>query len=89
MDIVRPVAESKALGLNAFLDPAAGAVRADPERLQQIVTNLLSNAVKFTGPGGRVSILLDRVGDEVQLQVADTGKGIRSDFLPHMFDRFR
>ena len=69
--------------------PGGRAVRADPERLQQIVTNLLGNAVKFTGPGGRVSILLDRVGDEVHLQVADTGKGIRSDFLPHMFDRFR
>jgi signal transduction histidine kinase len=87
--MVRPVAESKALRMDTFLDPAAGAVRADPERLQQIVANLLSNAVKFTGPGGKVSILLDRVEAQVHLQVADTGKGIRPDFLPHVFERFR
>ena len=69
--------------------PAVGAVLADPDRLQQMVTNLLSNAIKFTPPGGRVSVRLDRVGDRGRIQVSDTGEGISPDFLPHVFERFR
>src|SRR5438445_459272 len=64
-------------------------VTGDVGRLQQIIHNLLSNAIKFTPAGGRVSVRVDRVGDEARLVVSDTGVGIAPAFLPHVFDRFR
>ncbi|MEZ4961034.1 MAG: ATP-binding protein [Saprospiraceae bacterium] len=63
----------------------------DPERLLQIVYNLLSNAIKFTPSGGRVVLNVGRVlnpADAVTLTVTDTGAGIPSADLPHIFDRF-
>jgi CheY-like chemotaxis protein len=53
------------------------------------VWNLLSNSVKFTPPGGRVEVVLARVGQAARIHVRDTGQGIPADFLPHVFDRFR
>ena len=61
----------------------------DAARLQQIVWNLLSNAVKFTPQGGKVQVLLERVNSHVEVSVIDTGMGIKPEFLPHVFDRFR
>ena len=61
----------------------------DPARLQQIVLNLISNAVKYTQRGGRVEIRLHQADASVELVVRDTGIGIRPDFMPHLFDRFR
>jgi CheY-like chemotaxis protein/anti-sigma regulatory factor (Ser/Thr protein kinase) len=57
--------------------------------LQQVVWNLLSNAIKFTPRGGRVQVRLERVNSHVEITVADTGRGIAPEFLPHVFDRFR
>jgi CheY-like chemotaxis protein len=54
-----------------------------------VVWNLLSNAVKFTPAGGKVRISIHQVNSEVELKVADTGQGIKSEFLPFVFDRFR
>jgi len=54
-----------------------------------VVWNLLSNAVKFTPQGGRVEVRLCAPGSDVRVQVADSGQGIRPDFLPHVFERFR
>ena len=51
--------------------------------------NLLSNAIKFTPEGGRVDVVLERVDSHFELTVRDTGKGIRSEFLPYLFERFR
>src|SRR5205807_10039137 len=53
------------------------------------VWNLLSNAVKFTPKGGKVQVLLERVNSHVEISVTDTGIGIKPEFLPHVFDRFR
>jgi CheY-like chemotaxis protein len=64
-------------------------VSGDPDRLQQVVWNLLSNAVKFTPKGGRVQIRLERVNSHVEIVVGDNGIGIRPDFLPYVFERFR
>ena len=89
LDAVRPAAAAKSIRLLRVLDPAAGLVSGDPDRLQQVVWNLLSNAVKFTSSQGQVEIRLERMGRFAQITVKDTGKGISADFLPFVFDRFR
>jgi PAS domain S-box-containing protein len=89
IDSVRPAADAKDIRIEAILDPRAGPVSGDANRLQQIVWNLVANAVKFTGKGGRVQARLERVGSRVEIVVSDTGQGITAEFLPYVFDRFR
>src|SRR6185436_8130812 len=86
---VRQSAAAKNIRINTLLDSNIDLVRGDPNRLQQVLWNLLSNAVKFTPRGGRISVVLERVNSHVEIIVEDTGIGIRSDFLPFVFDRFR
>ncbi|MGH9768181.1 MAG: PAS domain-containing sensor histidine kinase [Blastocatellia bacterium] len=89
VDDVSPAAEANAIHLRVSLDSAAGPVVGDPARLKQVVWNLLSNAVKFTPQGGSVEVRLARAESDVRITVSDTGKGIKSEFLPHIFDRYR
>ena len=89
LETVRPAADARGIRLDQLLDPAAGPISGDPNRLQQVVWNLLSNAIKFTPRGGRVRILLQRADSHVEISVADTGIGIKPGFLPHVFERFR
>jgi len=86
---IRPTAEAKGVRLQVLLEPHVGPVFGDRERLQQVVWNLLSNGVKFTRKGGLVQVTLQRINSHVEIVVNDTGVGIRPDFLPHVFDRFR
>ena len=89
LDTVRPAADARGVRLEAVLDPRAGPVSGDPERLQQVVWNLVSNGVKFTPRGGRVQVRVERVDSHVEVVVSDTGIGIAQSFLPHVFERFR
>jgi PAS domain S-box-containing protein len=86
---VLPAAEAKGVKLQMLIDPRAPVVSGDADRLQQVVWNLLSNAVKFTPRHGRIQVRLERVNSHVEIVVSDTGAGIREDFLPHVFERFR
>ena len=88
LDTLRPAAAAKAIRLEATLSGSAR-VSGDPDRLQQIVWNLVSNAIKFTPSGGRIRVDLRRAAGHVDVVVEDTGAGIRSEFLPHVFERFR
>ncbi len=78
--------EAAAITLDRRLTPVE--VRADPDRLHQVITNLLTNALKFTSSGGRVVIRSGPAGPAAVLQVADTGAGIPASELPRIFDRF-
>jgi PAS domain S-box-containing protein len=89
VEAVRPGAESKGVRVQKIIDTGGSYVSGDPVRLQQVVWNLLSNAVKFTPRGGLVQVRLSRVNSHVEIAVSDTGAGISSEFLPHVFDRFR
>ena len=89
VEALRPSADAARLGLDLQIDPKAPPILGDPERLQQVVWNLLSNAIKFTGPGGRVRVVLRAVDRAVEIEVSDTGRGITPEVLPHVFDRFR
>ena len=88
-DSVRPSVDAKAIRLRTIIDPQAGPVSGDANRLQQIVWNLLSNAVKFTPKSGTIDLLLERVSSHLEITVRDSGVGITAEFLPHVFERFR
>jgi signal transduction histidine kinase/CheY-like chemotaxis protein len=89
ISVVRPAATAKNIALVYNRNEEIGPIAGDPARLQQVVWNLLSNAVKFTPEGGRIIVLLERVGSHARITVNDTGQGIHPEFLPQVFDRFR
>jgi PAS domain S-box-containing protein len=88
-ETVQPSADAKQVRLQLVLDLDTPPVTGDSDRLQQIVWNLLSNAIKFAPQGGHVQVRLLKIGDECELVVEDDGPGIKPDFIPHMFERFR
>jgi PAS domain S-box-containing protein len=89
MEVVAPAAAAKHIEVHAAFAPDLPPVTGDSDRLQQAIWNLLSNAVKFTGRDGRIDVDITHAADSVVLTVRDTGQGIRRDFLPYVFDRFR
>ena len=89
IDAVRPAMEAKGVRLEAHLGQDVPSVFADRHRLQQVFWNVLSNAVKFTGTGGLITVTLRRANGCAEVQIGDTGVGIRRDVLPFVFDRFR
>ena len=89
IEAVQGVADAKDIELHASLDPDAGPLLADPDRLQQVVWNLLSNAIKFSPARARVGIRLECAGSLARITVSDEGAGIKPELLPHIFDRFR
>jgi signal transduction histidine kinase len=63
-------------------------LQADPVRLEQVLVNLLFNAAKYTQPGGRIHLSADRQESDVVIRIRDSGIGIESYVLPHVFDLF-
>jgi len=85
---IRPAATEHGVQLELTVVPGVGTIRADERRLYQAVTHLLENALKFTPSEGRIDVVLEPRGHEVEIRVMDTGQGIAAEFLPHLFDRF-
>lgn len=105
VETVHLSAQAKSIEIVPKLDRDLGLVRGDATRLQQVVWNLLTNSVKFTPQGGSVEVYLTGVNvpfgnlaefdmakttpSHAQIQVIDSGKGIKPEFLPYVFDYFR
>lgn len=89
LESMQPSAQAKDIRLVPLLETVPGVVRGDFARLQQVICNMLSNAIKFTPPGGQVDVMLAQRGGEAVISIKDTGQGIKPEFLPHVFDRFR
>ncbi len=88
LETVRLSAEAKSIKMQTHLNWTEGKILGDDGRLQQIIWNLASNAIKFTPAGGCVDIRLQRLDDQAEITISDTGKGIPAEFLPYVFDRF-
>ena len=88
LDLVRSTAENKSITIQTEFDPRTCAIIADSGRMEQVFRNLFINAIKFTPSGGKITVRLKVKEDGIEIQVEDTGKGIRSEFLPNLFTRF-
>jgi signal transduction histidine kinase len=89
LDSVRPAAEAKGIRMSVDSPDNLPAISADAARLQQVVWNVLSNAIDFAPQGGHVELRMERSATSVTIRITDDGPGIRPDFLPFIFDRFR
>ena len=88
MDSMRGLAEGHAVRVRLAESSAMADVRADMDRLAQVVTNLLSNAIKFSPPDNEVVVAIERDADLVRISVRDHGSGVPSDFRSRIFERF-
>jgi PAS domain S-box-containing protein len=89
IEVVRPAAHAKQIDLRTRFARRPILVVGDADRLQQVIWNVLSNAVKFTPGHGRVDMQITADAGTAEILVRDTGQGITSEFVPHVFDRFR
>jgi len=89
IEALKPSADAKGVAIESTIERGIEPIAGDSARLSQIIWNLLSNAIKFTSSDGRVSIRVERKSPYATITVSDTGAGIRADFLPYLFDRFR
>ena len=91
IETVRPAAGNRNVKIGLSIDPLArdAVVEGDHNRLIQVFTNLLGNAVKFSPEGAEVNIYLNVIGSDVSINIRDEGKGIKAEFLPLVFERFR
>jgi heavy metal sensor kinase len=85
-ELVRPLANEHGVKILSELAPLE--ITGDSERLAQVVTNLLTNAIQYNRPGGEVRVKLESQGGVAVLTVSDTGPGISTGDLPHVFERF-
>ena len=88
VDALRAHALAEGVALVAEIAPERGLALFDPARILQVVTNLIGNAIKFTPRNGTVVVRVGRAGDDMRVDVSDTGVGIAADQLDAIFRRF-
>lgn len=89
LDSVLPAIEAKNIRLQISIDKSLEPITGDADRLQQVLLNLLSNAIKFTPPDGQISVSVKGNDSNIHIEIADSGQGIKPEFLPFVFERFR
>jgi two-component system phosphate regulon sensor histidine kinase PhoR len=85
---MRPLAEKRQLELSSDFKSDLQLVPADKERIRQVLINLVHNAIKFTPAGGKITVSGKLLEGKFEISVTDTGIGIPSDALLHIFERF-
>jgi signal transduction histidine kinase/CheY-like chemotaxis protein len=88
VESTRSLIESRGHDFNLSLPPEPIQVKVDPARLSQVLSNLLNNAAKYTDNGGHIWLTVEREGNEAVVRIRDTGAGIPSEMLPHIFEPF-
>jgi two-component system, OmpR family, phosphate regulon sensor histidine kinase PhoR len=88
LDELARQAQERSITISLSIPEQLPAVRADAQRLHQVLFNLLDNAIKYTQAGGHVTILAVEKDGAIETAVADDGVGIATEHLPHVFERF-
>ncbi|NUP10474.1 MAG: response regulator [Polyangiaceae bacterium] len=88
IDTLRPIADEKSVAVEQSIPPTLPDALCDRDRVLQVLSNLVSNAIKFTPSGGAIDVRARRVNGSIELSIHDTGPGIPSAQVPHLFDRF-
>jgi signal transduction histidine kinase len=87
VEVIIPTAEQNGVHLRVH-DDLDLTVQGDETRLRQVIWNLLTNAVKFTPAGGFIEVRTVRERNEARVIIRDSGRGVRADALPHLFEQF-
>jgi len=88
LQTLRPLVDAAGVTLDLRVDPDLPQVMTDPYRVRQILSNLVGNAMKFSDEGASVAVVAHQIGNDVAISVVDAGRGIPSDQLPNVFDRY-
>jgi signal transduction histidine kinase len=88
IESISETARRQNIELAGDVQPGTDPVRMDAARIGRVLTNLTANALRYTPTGGRINLSAQRTAEGVEIEVDDTGEGIRPEDLPYVFDRF-